>query len=77
MGDWHDSRRLDGAIHEQIRINEEIAQRSKPNTIPGETKWAVLFILAVLFVKPIAEYAIEVYTAVSRYAQEIAALGGF
>ena len=40
MQNLDEARRLNGAMHEQIRINEEIAEQSKSDAKPGEAKWA-------------------------------------
>ena len=47
MQNLDEARRLNGAMHEQIRINEEIAEQSKSDAKPGEAKWAILFIAFV------------------------------
>ena len=76
MRNLDEARRLNGAIHEQIRINEEIAEQSKSDAKPGEAKWAILFILVVIFIKPIAEYCIDLYNTLAGYAQSLGAFLG-
>lgn len=76
MRNLDEARRLNGALHEQIRINEEIAEQSKPDAKPGEAKWAVLFILAVIFIKPFAEYCIDLYNTLAGYAQSLGTMFG-
>lgn len=77
MRDLDEARRYGGALQEQIRINEEIGESSKPNAKPGETKWVVLFVLAVIFFKPFAEYCIELYGSASSYLHGLSAMLGF
>ncbi|MBN9032509.1 MAG: hypothetical protein J0I23_22175 [Rhizobiales bacterium] len=77
MRNLDEARRLNGAVHEQIRINDEIADQSKSDAKPGEAKWAVLFILAVIFFKPVAEYSIDLYNTLAGYAQSLGAILGF
>lgn len=76
MRNLDEARRLNGAMHEQIRINEEIADQSKSDAKPGETKWAILFILVVIFIKPVADYCIDLYNTVAGYAHSLGALVG-
>lgn len=77
MRNLDEARRLNGAMHEQIRINEEIAEQSKSDSKPGEAKWAVFFILVVIFIKPVADYCIDLYNTLAGYAQSLGALFGF
>ncbi|WP_139015848.1 hypothetical protein [Ensifer aridi] len=77
MHDWDEARRYNGALQEQIRINEEIAESSKADARPGEAKWVVLFLLAVIFFKPAAEYCIELYNTIAGYLSGIAGVLGF
>jgi len=77
MRNLDEARRLNGAMHEQIRINEEIAEQSKSDAKPGEAKWAILFILIVILIKPIADYCIDLYNTLVGYAQNLGALFGF
>lgn len=77
MRDLDEARRYGGALQEQARINEEIAKSSQPNAKPGETKWVVLFILAVVLFKPFAEYCIELYGSASSYLRGLSAMLGF
>lgn len=77
MRNLDEARRLNGAMHEQIRINEEITEQFKSDAKPGEAKWAILFILVVIFFKPFAEYCIDLYNTLVGYAQSLGALFGF
>ena len=77
MRNLDEARRLNSALHEQIRINDEIAEQSKPDAKPGEAKWAVLFILAVVFIKPVADYCVDLYNTLAGYAQSLSAMLGF
>ncbi len=77
MRNLDEARKYDGALQEQIRINEDIAKSSKPNAKPGEAKWVVLFILAVIFFKPFAEYFIELYGSATSYLHGLSATLGF
>jgi hypothetical protein len=77
MRNLDEARRLNGAMHEQIRINEEIAEQSKSDAKPGEAKWAILFILTVILIKPIADYCIDLYNTLAGYAQSLGGLFGF
>lgn len=77
MRNLDEARRLNGAMHEQIRINEEIAEQSKSDGKPGEAKWAVVFILVVIFIKPFADYCSDLYNTLAGYAQSLGALFGF
>ncbi|WP_313526198.1 hypothetical protein [Shinella sp.] len=77
MRNLDEARRLNGAMHEQIRINEEIAEQSKSDAKPGEAKWAVVFILVVIFIKPFADYCSDLHNTLAGYAQSLSALFGF
>ena len=76
MRNLDEARRLNGAMHEQIRINEEIAEQSQSDAKPGEARWAILFMLVVIFLKPFAEYCIDLYNTLAGYAQSLGALFG-
>ena len=77
MRNLDEARRMNGAIQEQMRINDEIAEQSKSGAKPGEAKWAILFILLVIFIKPFAEYCIDLYNTLAGYAHSLAAAFGF
>lgn len=77
MQNLDEARRLNGAMHEQIRINEEIAEQSKSDAKPGEAKWAILFIAFVILIKPIADYCIDLYNTLAGYAHSLAAVLAF
>lgn len=55
------AREYDGRLSEQIRINEEMAARSKADARPGDTRLAFYAILAIIFFKPVVEYGIDVW----------------
>lgn len=77
MRNVDEARRLNGAIQEQMRINDEIAEQSKSDAQPGEAKWAILFILAVIFIKPVADYCVDLYDTLAGYAHSIGGMFGF
>jgi len=76
MRNLDEVRRLNGALQEQMRINEEVAEQSKSDAKPGEAKWAVLLLLAVVFLKPVAEYCIDLYKTAAGYVHGLADMIG-
>lgn len=77
MHPWQDDRRRFAAIDEQNRINEEIAEADRSATRSGGGFGYVLFIVAVIFFKPFAEFCIELYNTLAGYLHGIASVLGF
>ncbi|WP_042778355.1 hypothetical protein [Sinorhizobium fredii] len=77
MREWDESRRHNAAVYEQTRINEENAEQTRDNSKSMSNTGYLLFILAVIFFKPVAEYCIELYNTVGGYLHGIAGMLGF
>lgn len=77
MYPWDDDRRRFAAIDEQNRVNEEIAERDRRNIRPGSGFGYLVFMLVVIFFKPIAEYFIDLYTSIASFTRSLGTLIGF
>lgn len=77
MNHWGDDRRYQAALHQQAQINEEAAAHGRAVAKKGGGFGFLMFVLAVIFFKPIAEYFIELYNTLAGYAQSLGALFGF
>lgn len=77
MHPWQDDRRRFAAIDEQNRINEEIAEAGRSGGTSRGGVGYLLFLGAVIFFKPLAEYCIEIYGSATAYLHGIAAMFGF
>lgn len=56
FSDWNDKLAV---LHQHQLINEEIEAETKTSVKPGSARDLVIFMAAVVMVKPIAEYCIE------------------
>lgn len=77
MHPWQDDRRRFAAIDEQNRINEEMAEADRSDAGRRGGLGYLLFIGAVIFFKPAAEYCIELYNTIASYLSGIAGVLGF
>jgi hypothetical protein len=77
MHPWDDPRRYNAALHEQARINEEAAEHARAESKRGGNLGFLLFIIAVIFFKPFAEYCFELYRTVAGCVQSLAGVVGF
>ncbi len=77
MHPWNDPRRYQAALHQQAQINEEAAKHARAESKKGGGFGYLVFILAVIFFKPFAEYCIDLYNTLAGYAQSLGALFGF
>jgi len=77
LSSHHETRRHDGAVTEQIRINEERAARSKAETSPGDTRTAFYVILVIVLFKPAVESGIALYTYLWELVCYLASFLGF
>lgn len=77
MHPWNDPSRYQAALHQQAQINEEAAEHARAESKKGGGFGYLLFILAVIFFKPFAEYCIDLYNMLAGYAQSLGALFGF
>ena len=77
MHPWQDDRRRIAALDEQNRINEEMAEADRAEGRTGGGLRYLLFMLAIIFFKPFAEYCIELYNTVGGYLHGIAGMLGF
>lgn len=77
MHPWQDDRRRFAAIDEQNRINEELAEAGRSGGRPPGGVGYLLFLGAVIFFKPLAEYCIEIYDSATTYLHGIAGIFGF
>lgn len=74
---WNDSRRYQAALHQQAQINEEAAEQARTESKKGGGFGYLVFIIAVIFFKPFAEYCIDLYNTLGGYAHSLAAAFGF
>ncbi len=77
MNHWGDDRRYQAALHQQAQINEDVAERGRAEAQKGGGFSFLLFILAVVFFKPFAEYCIDLYNTLAEYVHGLGALLGF
>ncbi|WLS00962.1 hypothetical protein [Shinella sumterensis] len=73
---WGDDRRYQAALHQQAQINEEIAAQDRVEAKKGGGLSFIVFIGAVIFFKPIAEYFIDLYNTLAGYPQSLGAMFG-
>lgn len=76
MNHWGDNRRYQAALHQQAQINEEAAAHGRAVAKKGGGFGFLMFMIAVIFFKPFAEYCIELYDTLAGYAQSLGALFG-
>lgn len=77
MHPWQDDRRRFAAIDEQNRLNEELVEADRSGAKPRGGPGYLLFLGAVIFFKPFAEYCIELYGSASSYLHGLSAMLGF
>jgi len=77
MHPWQDDRRRFAAIDEQNRLNEELAGADRSGAKPRGGVGYLLFLGAIIFFKPFAEYCIEVYGSATSYLHGLTAMLGF
>lgn len=78
MNHWGDDRRYQAALHQQAQINEDVAERGRAEAKKGGGGFSfLLFIVAVVFFKPFAEYCIDLYNTLAGHVQSFGALLGF
>ncbi|RWX74883.1 hypothetical protein EPK99_23650 [Neorhizobium lilium] len=76
MHPWEDDRRRFGAIDEQKRINEEMARDDRRSGGSRGGVGYLLFIVAVIFFKPFAEFCVELYNNIAGHVHHIGTLIG-
>lgn len=74
---WQDDRRRIAAMDAQNRLNEEMAENDRSEAKKGGGLGVLLFIGAVIFFKPFAEYCIDLYNTLAGYAQSVGSMFGF
>lgn len=72
-----DDRRRSAAMDAQNQVNEEMAEQARVDAKEGGSFGSLMFMLAVIFLKPFAEYCIDLYDTLAGYAHSLAALLGF
>jgi hypothetical protein len=77
MHPWQDDRRRFAAIDEQNRLNEELAEADPSAAKPRGGLGHLLFLGAVIFFKPFAEYYIELYGVITSYLHGLPGMFGF
>lgn len=77
MHPWDDPRRYQAAIHEQVRINDEMAERDRAELKKAGSGFGfAVFMVIVIFFKPLAEYCIELYDTIAGYVSSLGTLVG-
>lgn len=74
---WQDDRRRFAAMDAQNQLNEEMAKQARAESKKGGGFGFLVFMAAVIFFKPIAEYFIELYDTLADYAHGIGVMFGF
>lgn len=74
MYHWDYERRRFAAMDAQNRLNAEAAEEARRSYQLGDNRRLLLFMLAVIFFKPFAEYCIDLYNTFAGYAQSLGAL---
>ncbi|CAN7755548.1 hypothetical protein C6558_36520 [Ensifer sp. NM-2] len=77
MQPWNDPHRYQAALHEQNRINEEMAEQARIESMKGSNLGYLLFIVAVIFFKPFAEDCIDLYNTLAGCVRSLGNLFGF
>ena len=77
MHPWDDPRRYQAAIHQQDQINEEAADRARAESKKGGGFGYLVFMVAVIFFKPFAEFCIDLYNTLAGYTRSLGAMFGF
>ena len=73
---WGDDRRYHAALYQQAQINEKAEARDRHEAKKGGGFAFLMFVLAIIFFKPFAEYCIDLYDTLAGYAHSLAALLG-
>ena len=74
---WQDDRRRFAAMDAQNRLNEEMAESDRAEAKKGSGFGYLVFMAAVIFFKPFADYCIDLYNTLAGYAQSIGGMFGF
>ncbi|WP_457661953.1 hypothetical protein [Sinorhizobium medicae] len=77
MHPWNDTRRYQAALHQQAQINEEAEEHARAESKKGGGFGYLLFIVAVIFFKPFAEYCIDLYNTLAGYVHSLGSVFGF
>lgn len=77
MNPWGDDRRYQAALHQQAQINEEAAQHAREEAEKGGGFGFMVFMGAVIFFKPFAEYCVDLYNTVAGYVRSLGIVFGF
>ncbi|WP_312420687.1 hypothetical protein [Shinella sp.] len=73
---WQDDRRRFAAMDAQNRLNEEMAENDRVEAKKGGGFGYLVFMVAVIFFKPFAEYCIDLYNMLAGYAHSLASVFG-
>lgn len=76
MHPWNDPSRYQAALHQQTQINEEAAEQARAESKKGGGFGYLVFLVAVIFFKPFAEYCIDLYNTLAGYVQSLGTLLG-
>ncbi|KQY73941.1 hypothetical protein ASD52_26280 [Ensifer sp. Root142] len=77
MNPWGDDRRYQAALHQQAQINEEAAEHARNEAKKGGGFGFLVFMVAVIFFKPFAEYCIDLYNTLAGCVHSLGSLFGF
>lgn len=77
MHPWNDPSRYQAALHQQAQINEEAAEHARAESKKGGGFGYLVFMVAVISFKPLAEYCIDLYNTLAGYVHSLGALLGF
>ena len=77
MHPWNAPSRYQAALHQQTQINEEAAEQARAESKKGGGFGYLVFLVAVIFFKPFAEYCVDLYNTLAGYVHSLRALLGF
>ena len=77
MHPWNVPSRYQAALHQQTQINEEAAEQARAESKKGGGFGYLVFLVAVIFFKPFAEYCVDLYNTLAGYVHSLRALLGF
>ena len=77
MHPWNDPSRYQAALLQQTQINEEAAEQARAESKKGGGFGYLVFLVAVIFFKPFAEYCVDLYNTLAGYVHSLRALLGF
>lgn len=65
------ARRQNAVWHETRLINDDMAAHSDATKKPGDNRFTIYVVIAIILFKPVADYCIELYSYVAGQYQDL------